>query len=145
MMSPDIDASAPTSTFFLLLPHLPGPAPPPSCPARSALSCSLQWSNYQLPISGLPGLPTASLTCGWLTPLATQYLKMTIAFVAFAGTLLLHKGLNLSWGLLWPDGRVTMPPVLAFPRLELIIGATTVICMSEVDLMCAQPVTGWVA
>ena len=99
-----------------------------------ALGCSLQWTNFQIPVfGGSVSVPTES--CSWSTPVSSSYLKMACALCVFFSALIAHKALILIWAYLWPAGRPRLPSLLAFPRLELLIASSTVVAFSESSTM----------
>ena len=95
----------------------------------TALGCGLQWSNYQLPVPAIGGGLVS--TCSWQDPILSSYIKLAIASIVMLAALFLHKTINLIWRFFSPQGKLTLPPLLAFPRLEIAIASTTIICYSQ--------------
>ena len=99
----------------------------------TALGCGLQWTNYQLPINvqGLEGGDYVPGVCGWMDPVRASYIKIGIASIVMVAALLFHKLIVIIWRFFSPNGSVILPPILAFPRLEIAIASTTIICYSQ--------------
>ena len=91
----------------------------------------MQWTNYALPLNVASVGALATLSCGWADPLTIAYIKVATALVVMIAALFLHKTINLIWRLFSPSGKVPLPSILAFPRLEIAIASTTVICYAE--------------
>jgi preprotein translocase subunit YajC len=74
---------------------------------------------------------TPTLSCGWADPLTVAYIKIGTALVVMVAALVGHKFINLVWRRVSPDAGFPLPSILAFPRLEIAVASTTVICYSQ--------------
>lgn len=100
-----------------------------------APGCSLQWTNYQIPIFGQQSYAAPTQACSWSNPVSSSYIKMSCALSLFFAALLAHKALVLTWAHFWPSGKPRLPSLLAFPRLEILIALSAVVALSESSAM----------
>ena len=98
-------------------------------PTYAALGCSIQWINYQVPIFIAPGGDPLSFNCGWSSSPSYQYVKMALVAITGLSLLSLHKAILYIAVLM--KGRLDLPSILSYPRVELVFLLTTIIGLSE--------------